>query len=108
MPLYQELAPTTNGVDRYDQLQEEIDEYYSQLTDLHSLPPTEVFQRLSSMAARVAEIRNFLVRQEARRPTALRTKCVDPLLEQIEFQFRLHSRIHSVRDMEFRLSGGQV
>lgn len=79
----------------------EIDDYMVLLRKLRSLPPDQVFLELSGITARLAELRLTCVRSESRRLTGLRTREIDPLLEECERQFRFHSRIQAVRAMEW-------
>lgn len=81
-------------------IREELDSYLVALKQLNTMPPDEVFVTISGITARLAEIRVNLVRTDARRMTALRTKEVDPILEECDRQFRLHSRIQAVRQLE--------
>lgn len=94
--------------DAFDVVQAELDDYYRRLKDLNSLPSTEVFQTLSAISARAAEMRSRLIRLDARRPNALRIKHVDPLLEEIDRQFKFHSRIAAMRQFEWDVSKGQT
>lgn len=114
MPVYEEVAApaASNGHGTVDPvavsmaaIQVEVNDYLRRLKDLNASPPVEVFQTLSAISARVAEIRNRLVRTDNRRFTALRTKEIDPLIEEVDRQFKFHSRIQAVRDSEMRLSG---
>ena len=112
MPVYGvEAPPAVNGhgadptSDVVCTIQNELNDYLHRLQLLNSLPPVEVFQTLSAVSARLAEIRNHLVRTDVRRYTALRTKEVDPLIDEVDRQFKFHSRIQAVRDSEMRLSG---
>jgi hypothetical protein len=79
----------------------EIDDYMVLLRQLRSLPPDEVFLELSGITARMAELRLTCVRSESRRLVQLRTREIDPLLEECERQFRFHSRLQAVRQMEW-------
>jgi hypothetical protein len=83
----------------------EIDGYFCRLRQLNSLPPDAVFATLSAITARMGEIRLMLVRSDSRRMTALRTREVDPTIEECDRQFRLHSRIQAVRTFEWEVSG---
>ena len=115
MPVYEDVAtaaPAINGHGTTDpvaqvvgSIQAELNDYLRRLKDLNSYPPVEVFQTLSAISARLAEIRNRLIRTDNRRFTALRTKEVDPLIDEVDRQFKFHSRIQAVRDSELRLSG---
>lgn len=89
-------------------LQAELDGYYAELRNLNQLDPTSVMQKLSSISARAGELRAQLVRSESRRANALRTREVEPLLEQIKLQFQIHSRIVAVAQQELDLIRGQT
>ncbi len=117
MPIYEPAGAVaekahTNGHqvvdDAFDTVQAELDDYYRRLKDLHAMPSTEVFQTLSAISARASEMRSRLIRLDARRPNALRIKHVDPLLEEVDRQFKLHSRIAAMRQFEFDVSKGQT
>lgn len=79
----------------------EIDDYMVLLRKLRSLPAEQVFMELSGITARLAELRLACVRSESRRLTALRSREIDPLIEEADRQFRFHSRIQAVRQIEF-------
>lgn len=116
MPIYDTVEPSLevrrhgqgSVDDAFDVVQAELDDYYVRLKGLNALPSTEVFQTLSALSARVSEMRSRLIRLDARRPTALRTKQVDPLLEEIDRQFKFHSRIVAMRQFEWDASKGQT
>lgn len=91
-----------------DRLRDELDGYFATMQKFEALDPVEVMFLISAMSARVAELRSHMVRQESRSANAFRTKELEPFLEECERQFKIHSRIQSMRDMEFRMSGGQV
>lgn len=92
-----------------DALNVELDDYFHRLTTLNSLPPFEVFQTISAISARASEIRHQLIRFEDRKSAALRIKHVDPLLEELDRQFKIHSRLTAVRHFEYEMDGkGQV
>jgi hypothetical protein len=79
----------------------ELDDYMVLLKKLRAMPPDVVFMELSAITARLAEIRLTCVRSESRRLSALRTREIDPLLDECDRQFRFHSRIQSVRQAEW-------
>lgn len=89
-------------------LQQELAGYLRSMQEFPSWDTDEVMRALSAMAARAAEIRLFCVRDNGAKANAFRTKEIDPFLDQCDFQFKVHSRIQSVREMEFRMAGGQV
>lgn len=91
-----------------DQLRAEFDGYYARLKTFSSLEPDEVMAEVSAVAARLTEVRATLLRDRGQRANRLRLDEVDPLLEQLDFQFKVHSRIQATREMDFRMSGGQT
>lgn len=86
----------------------ELDVYYEEMQKFEGMDPVEVFLRLSAFSARFSEIRSRVVRTENRRFISFRTQEIEPFLDECDRQFRIHSRIQSTRDLEFRLSGGHV
>lgn len=99
---------TPQGGDNITRLRAEIDDYHRQLRGLVSMDTAEVLQTLSAISARVSELRVQMNRRPERQATALRTKELDPLHEEIDRQFKFHSRILSVREMEAKAAGGFV
>lgn len=81
-------------------IRDELDSYFVTLKRLNSIPPEEVFAFLSGVSARLVEVRGQCWRSESRRLSGLRVHEVEPLLEEIDRQFRIHSRIQSVRQFE--------
>jgi hypothetical protein len=68
--------------------------------------PADVFQTCSAISARMAELRNQMFRRTDRAAQAFRTKEIEPLLDEVERQFKYHSRLQATREMEARLTGG--
>jgi hypothetical protein len=79
----------------------ELDTYLEQLRSMRSKDPTDVFMTLSAITARLCELRVLCMRTESRRTAALRTREIDPMIEECERQFRFHSRIQAARQMEW-------
>lgn len=82
----------------------EVDGYMVHLKRLSSLLPEEVFTILSGISARVVELRIQCWRSESRRLSGLRVHELDPIIEEIDRQFRVHSRIQAVRDFELNMT----
>lgn len=89
-------------------IHQELDDYLVELRSMRSKDPVEVFMTLSSITARLTEIRVICVRSESRRLTSLRTREIDPMIEECERQFRFHSRIQSTRQMDWDMAKGQM
>lgn len=80
---------------------EEIDGYFVGLKQLGSMDPADVFLWLSGVTARLVELRMICFRNDTRRMNALRSRELDPLIEQCDRAFRLHSRVQSCRQVEY-------
>jgi len=89
-----------------DGFREEILDYYKEMRRFNDMDGTEVFQSLSAFSARASEIREYLTHFDTKRNQSFRIKAVDPFLDECDRQFKIHSRIQAVRDMEVRLAGG--
>lgn len=91
--------------DQFAELKEELDGYYARFKRFYAMSPTDVMLELSAIAARLIEIRGGLMRRDADRIyKAFRTGEIDPLLDQCEFQFKLHSRVVAVYATEAELA----
>lgn len=88
-------------------MQAELDAYYAVMQQLNLMDPPEVMQKLSSFSARASEMRSQLVRVDARRSNTFRTREVDPFLEECDRQFKIHSRLQSFREFDWKMSTGQ-
>lgn len=84
----------------------ELDDYYVTLKTFGSVPPDEVFQRLSAISARLCELRGRCWDFDTRRTNSLRSRRIDPLIEEVDRQFRFHSRIQATRQFEADLMKG--
>lgn len=102
--LYDISVVSRPGRDEVDVWRNELDEYYSVFRAFPTMSHDEILVRLASYSARASEIRSTLVRNENRAYTAFRTKEIDPFLTECDRQFKIWSRILSVRSFEFELS----
>lgn len=106
-----EVAPTVPTDDEHTLRQEyiaEINIYVASMVTWHSQEPDEVLLACSAYSARLSEMRVHLQRRNSAFCKQLLSREVDPLLSQIEFQFRVHSRLLSSRELDLKMSGGQV
>ena len=88
-----------------DSYRDELNAYYKVLKSLNDLDPIDIFKYLSAFSARCSEMRMRLHRSDERRAMAFRTKEIEPLIEEIDRQFKIHSRILSFQEMEWKMSG---
>lgn len=106
-----EVAPVAPVADEHRLRQEYIDEinvYVASMVHWHDMEPDEVLLACSAYSARLSEMRVHLQRRNSALCKQLLNREVDPLLSQIEFQFRIHSRLLSARELDLKMSGGQT
>jgi hypothetical protein len=84
----------------------ELDDMRGRIIDFISQDPSDVLADLSAISGRLAEMRAQLYRDNSQRCQSLRTREVDPLREECELQFKIHSRRIALLEWELRMSGG--
>lgn len=102
------LSPREQETLVVGQLQAEVDSWYVAMRSFGEHDPSDIFMSLAGISARASELRTQVQRSDNRRLTAFRTRELEPALDEVDRQFKLWSRVQSVRDLEFRLSGGAV
>lgn len=83
---------------------EELDSYYELMETFETYDVDEILRALSAMTARVSHIRSSVVRNENRQTQSFRTRELDPFLEEADRQFKIWSRILSIRSMDWEMS----
>jgi hypothetical protein len=93
-----------------DQVRGEIDDSFADMRDFYTKEPDEIIRLCSGHSARLSELRVRIQRVEDMRREwrNVRTREIEPALEELERQYVSASRLHSIRELDFRLSGGQV
>lgn len=85
----------------------EISGYYQIMKDMIDMDPTSVFQQLSQFSARASEMRSLIpALRESREQSSFRIRIIDPFIEECDRQFKIHSRLQAIREMDARLAGG--
>jgi hypothetical protein len=84
----------------------ELDRYYAEILSYQGMEPDQVMISVSGISARLTGIRAQLCRSPSQRANRLRTSEVDPLLEQLDLQFRIHSRLLAMRQFDFEVTRG--
>lgn len=85
----------------------EIAGYYERMVLFIDTDALTVFQSLSQFSARASEIRSRISSNANREETTFRTRVLDPFLEECDRQFKLHSRIQAINELDARLAGGK-
>ncbi len=101
-------AHRTSGVGLIPGFQAEIDGYFVQMQDFNEIDVRGILSTLAGMSARISYMRSQVIRNEGRPAAAFRTRQIEPLLEEIDRQFKVWSRYQSVAQMEFDASRGGV
>lgn len=89
-----------------NEIQDELDDYFREMKEFSGAEPDQVFLKLAAWSARASEIRSALVRQENRRAQAFRTREIDPFLDELDRQFRIHSRVVTIRQQDWEMTRG--
>jgi hypothetical protein len=91
------------------QVRQEIDDAFDDIKTFHTREPDEVFRLVSGHSGRLAELRGRAQRVEDRAAIwkQLRTREIEPALDELNKQFQIASRLLAVRDLDFRMEGGK-
>lgn len=103
-----DVDPTVDA--SIDQVRGEIDDAFADMRDFYTKEPDEIIRLCSGHSARLSELRVRIQRVEDMRREwrNVRTREIEPALEELERQYVSASRLHSIRELDFRMAGGQV
>lgn len=92
-----------------DSVRTEIDDAYADMRTFHNLEPDEVMRFCSGHSARLSELRVRIQRVEdlAREWRPIREREIEPTLSELERQYAIASRLHSVRELDWKMSQGE-
>jgi uncharacterized membrane-anchored protein len=93
-----------------DSVREEVDDAFADMKEFLNQEPDEIMRICSGHSARLSEIRVrvFRIEDVRREWKNVRIRELEPTLEELERQYSIASRLHSVRELDFKISGGQV
>lgn len=87
----------------------ELDACYDRMEKFKDEEPDEIFSCLSSWTARASHMRSLVNRSESKTDQSFRLKQIDPFITECDRQFKIWSRVFSVIQMDYNMSGrGQV
>ncbi len=98
----------SQGSDLIVGFQSEIDQYYMQMIEFNEIDVRGTMAALAAISSRVSFMRSQIIRSEGRLAKSFRTGQIEPLLEEVDRQFKTWSRYQSVAQMEFDASRGGV
>lgn len=84
----------------------EIDQYLQSIQAFSRMDPDEVLRLISAVTARLAYLRVQLMREGGQRANKLRTSELDPLMENLDLQFKIASRLLTSRQFDFEVTRG--
>lgn len=87
-------------------MRRELDTYWVSLRGFAEMEPDQVLIALSAFTARVGEMRTHCYRDGGRLATRLRLDELEPFIEECDRQFKFHSRLQSIRELDWRMAGG--
>jgi hypothetical protein len=92
-----------------DSVRQEIDDAFADMKTFHNLEPDECMRMAGGHSARLSEIRVKIMRVEdfKREWKNVRTREIEPALEELERQWRNASRLHSVRELDWKMEAGE-
>lgn len=90
-----------------DDVRQEIDDAFGDIRLFYQQEPDEVMRLVSGHLARLAEISKEIRRIEstARQWKPIRTNELDPTVDELWRQFQIASRLLTVRELDFKVSG---
>jgi len=92
-----------------NQARAEVDVAFRDMSMFEHMEPDEIMRRAAGHSARLSYIRVRAMRVEYFKPhwEDVRTRELEPALEQLEHQFTIASRLHSVRELDYRIESGE-
>lgn len=91
-----------------DSVRKEVDDAFADMKTFHNMEPDEVMRMCGGHSARLSEIRVQINRIEvvARQWKPIREREIEPAIEELKQQYLIASRLHSVRELDFKMQGG--
>lgn len=92
-----------------DSVRQELDDAFADMKEFHNREPDEVMRVAGGHSARLAELRGRIQRVEdrLRQWKPVRTREIEPALEELRNQFEIASRRHAVREFDWKMETGQ-
>ena len=92
-----------------NQVRGEIDDAFADMKTFHVRQPDEIMRMAGGHSARLSELRVQIQRIEDfhRIWKAVRVREIEPTLTELERQYQLGSRLHSVLELDWRMQQGE-
>jgi len=92
-----------------DTVRVEVDDAFHDMKTFHNLEPDEIMRMCGGHSARLSEIRVRIQRIEdwKREWKNIRTREIEPAIEELDRQYTIASRLHSIRELDYKLETGE-
>lgn len=90
-------------------VRKEIDDAFEDMKQFTTMEPDEVMRVASGQSARLSEIRVRIFRVEDfnREWRNIRVREIEPAIDELREQWKNASRLHSVRELDWRMESGE-
>lgn len=107
-------APITSSYNQViqgsiDSVRQEIDDAFADMKTFRTSEPDQIMRVCSGHSARLSELRVRIERIEdfQREWKGVRTREIEPTLQELERQYAIASRLHSVRELDWKMESGE-
>ncbi len=92
-----------------DSVRQEIDDAFADMKEFHNEEPDRVMRISAGHSARLSELRVRIMRVEdfRREWKSVRTREIEPCIEELRNQYAIASRLHSVRELDWKMESGE-
>ena len=92
-----------------DSVRTEIDDCYADMKTFYQREPDEIMRICRGHSARLSElrVRIFRIEDYQRQWRAVREREIQPTLDELRDQWQNASRLHAVRELDFKMETGQ-
>lgn len=90
-------------------IRKEIDDAFEDMKQFDSMEPDEIMRVASGQSARLSEIRVRIFRIEDfhREWRNIRIREIEPAIDELREQWKNASRLHSVRELDWKMESGE-
>ena len=101
------VHPTIGG--SIESVRGEVDDAFADMKTFHSREPDEIMRLSGGHSARLSELRVKIMRVEDVLPQwrSVRTRDIEPTLEELARQYTIASRLFSVRELDWKMEQGE-
>lgn len=92
-----------------DLVRKEIDDAFLDMREFHNLEPDEVMRMAGGHSARLSFLRVKIMRIEdfKRQWKSVREREIEPAIAELANQYTIASRLHSVRELDWKMESGE-